>query len=482
MRIIPSGLALLIFTAVAAPAIAATTADDAAKLQKSLQVYLGSAANAVKITPEGDGFKAVLDFASLVPKDNKAAAALTLTPFDFNLTPEGNGKWKVTRQGPFKLASKIEGQLELTEAVESYVIDGEFDEALGALSSFNIEAKNLTFNEVATDPKGTNIKADGKFDLIGVKGTAVANPSGGIDIKFSEPVGPATLNENISSNGEPPLALQFKVANGNFDGVMTGVKSLAILDLMKFFVAHQDQAAMTKDQKGFKSALTNILPIFANSNGQGSLNKLEVQTPMGPAGVDKLNFGLDLNGVVKDGKFSESFGVEGLTLPPGLTPPWALALVPKNSSFGFTVSGYDADAPAMADIMALDLSKTPPLPKDQEAQMLQLLLPKGTADVTISKTSVSNDTYTITADASMVVGPAAKPTGKALITAKGLDEIMKIMQASPPEAGLQSGVATLIVAKGMGKAGADGSMAWDIQATPDGKIMVNGVDASQLAK
>ena len=40
----------------------------------------------------------------------------------------------------------------------------------------------------------------------------------------------------------------------------------------------------------------------------------------------------------------------------------------------------------------------------------------------------------------------------------------------------------IVVAKGMGKAESDGSISWDVEATPDGKISVNGIDVSQMAK
>ena len=40
----------------------------------------------------------------------------------------------------------------------------------------------------------------------------------------------------------------------------------------------------------------------------------------------------------------------------------------------------------------------------------------------------------------------------------------------------------IIAAKGMAKAQPDGSLAWDVEATPDGKVLVNGVDISALGK
>ena len=80
----------------------------------------------------------------------------------------------------------------------------------------------------------------------------------------------------------------------------------------------------------------------------------------------------------------------------------------------------------------------------------------------------------------MTAGPAAQPSGKAHITMKGLDEVMKLIQAAPPEAGLQQGAAVVVVAKGMAKTEADGSLSWDVEASPDGKFSVNGIDPMKL--
>ena len=59
---------------------------------------------------------------------------------------------------------------------------------------------------------------------------------------------------------------------------------------------------------------------------------------------------------------------------------------------------------------------------------------------------------------------------------------MKVIQASPPEAGLQGGAAMIIAAKGLGKAGSDGALTYDVEATPDGKVMVNGTDMSKFGQ
>jgi hypothetical protein len=80
----------------------------------------------------------------------------------------------------------------------------------------------------------------------------------------------------------------------------------------------------------------------------------------------------------------------------------------------------------------------------------------------------------------MSAGPAALPSGKAMISARGLDEVMKAIQAAPPEAGVQSGVAMIVAAKGMAKASADGSLTWEIESTAEGKVLINGIDPMKM--
>ena len=131
-------------------------------------------------------------------------------------------------------------------------------------------------------------------------------------------------------------------------------------------------------------------------------------------------------------------------------------------------------------LAALDLTKTDPLPTGFEATLLPALLPSGNVNITLNPTSISNDLYFVSAEGAMTAGPAAMPTGKATISAKGLDDVLKVIQAAPPEAGVQSGVAIIIGAKGMAKAAADGTLTWEIESAGDAKVLVNGIDVSKM--
>jgi hypothetical protein len=184
--------------------------------------------------------------------------------------------------------------------------------------------------------------------------------------------------------------------------------------------------------------------------------------------------------VVEDGKLRESIAVAGLSIPQAIVPPWAVSLVPKNVTFDVSGSDFNLLAPAKLVLENLDLSKEPPIPAGLEATLMPLFLPKGAATITLHPTSINNDLYSFSAEGSMVAGPTAMPTGQAKIKAKGLDEIMKVVQTAPPEMGLQSYGAMIIAAKGMGKAESDGSLSYDIATTPEGKVTVNGIDPTKL--
>ncbi len=475
-------IAVLLLTASPLAVQAGTTPDDAAKLKTVLQGYFGSGTDAVTIKPEGDGYNVSFDLSGFAKAMQAEGAEVKLTSFNFILTPTGSGKWKVQHKGPMGLTFKSKDTAEISENYESLDVDGEYDEAIGSFTTLTSSAKNATGKEVLTDAKGLKINADFKFDSLETSLTGAAAAAGGVDVKFNYKMGVLELTEDIAGPDQQPLHLKFNIADGTADGTGTGLKTLAILQAIKFMNAHASKEAIDKDQAAFKTLLSGLMPVFSSLSMQGALGKTNTQTPLGEFSADKVGFGLAMNGAVKDGKVAENISVDGLVMPPNLVPSWASSLVTKNASLGFLVSGFDLETVAKAAIAGADFSKEPPISDAVSNTFAALLLPKGSVKVILSNTAINNDSYKISVDGTVDVGPTAQPTGKAHIAAKGLDDIMKAIQAAPPEAGLQGGAAVVVVAKGMGKAESDGSLSWDVEATPDGKITVNGIDVSQMAK
>jgi hypothetical protein len=293
------------------------------------------------------------------------------------------------------------------------------------------------------------------------------------------------LSENFMTAGKPesgmpPMNLVINAASGSYDVNGKGLNAKPIFDVVSFLVAHQTKELIGKDQEKLKAALKAGLPLFENVLVNGKFNNFTVASPYGQFGMDSVEIAADVNGITKDGKLREKLAFNGLTLPAALVPPWATKLVPKNVSFDFTVAGFDLASPAQMILDQLDLTKEPPLPDGFEQVLMPVFMPKGVVDITLNPSSVDNDAYAVKIEGSLAAGPAALPTGKAKISAKGIDELMKIIQEAPPEAGLAQGAALVVVAKGMAKAEADGSLTWNIESTPDGKVLVNGIDPATL--
>lgn len=471
---------------------AEATDDEAARLATLFESYLTDTEGVVSVEPDGDGYKVKLDIAPLTGEATKGAslagdagASIKVSPIEFKMASEGDGKWQITEDQTITLSMEIKGQLTAEEKIGSLKATGTFDEKLNYFSKLTGEATDISISEKVTDANtgAGDISASLKSLKIDQTGAAAANGGVDVDIKYTLD----GLTENINTVGKPeagmpPVNVVVTAAGGNYELNGKGLKAKSIFDLLSFFVAHQSKEEISKDQTSLKTTLTDGIPLWENLAVNGKINTVLIASQFGKVGIDNIEAVTDANGIVKDGKFREKIAFNGLNLPAALIPPWATKLVPKNVGFDFTVSGFDLASPAQLLLTQLDLAKEPPVPAGFEQLLMPAFMPKGTVDITLNPTSVDNETYSVKVEGSMTAGPAARPSGKASISMKGLDEVMKLIQTAPPEAGLGGGMAMIIAAKGIGKAGADGSISWNIESTPDGKVLVNGIDPTTLGK
>ncbi len=464
-------------------ALAAATPEEAARLTTVFQSYLGAEPGVVIVEPDGDDYAVTLDIAPLAAKAATSGMTISMTPTELSLTAEGEGKWTVSQEGPLNFSVKAKDTFSVDVKIEDYSWEGIFDEKLGTFSEASAEIKNITLAETINDPAQGKMDITASIEGMKLEQTATAGAAGGADMTAKYELEGLSETINMGGNlasGIPPMNLVITAASGTYDTSATGMKSKSVFDLVAFFVAHPSEELIKKDQVTLKTLMASALPIFDNAQGSGTFNTISIGTPMGPVGADTMTFSADINGVVKEGKFRENISITGLTVPAAIVPVWATTLVPKNIAFDFVVSGFDLAAPAQLILAALDLAKEKPLPDGFEATLLPALLPTGNVSITLNPTSVSNDLYFVNAEGAMTAGPAAMPSGQATITAKGLDDVLKVIQAAPPEAGVQGGVAIIIGAKGMAKAAADGTLTWEIESSADAKVLVNGIDISKM--
>ena len=474
-------LAVLFLGSSSSGALAAATAEEAQRLTAALQAYLGSDPGVVTISPAGDSYALRLDAAPLFAKIKEPGFTASLSPLDMTLTSQGGGKWQVDQDQPLAFALKVEGAVDVSGKIGSLKGTGVFDEAMGGFVSSSTDFGGIAFDQTVTE-KGVTTKISYSLGQVHYE-SAMAPADGGADgtVKYTMTGLKEVISAPASPDGSTP-AMDFTViaASGTQDATVKGLKPRAILDLMAWAVAHPSPEAMTAAQGELKDKLRAVLPVFASTSGVSTIDGMTIGTMMGQVGIARLDVTVEANGVVDDGRLREKFAVSGLSLPPGLVPPFAAGLVPSTFTIDFNLGGFNLAAPAKLLLDTFDLTREPPLPPGMEQQLLQALLPQGAVTIGLGPSAVIAKLFDLNVEGIMTAGPAATPLGEATVKLKGLDDVLTALQAAPPEMGMQQATPMVMMAKGMAKTEADGTLTWKIENTQQGGILVNGVDITKM--
>ena len=225
--------------------------------------------------------------------------------------------------------------------------------------------------------------------------------------------------------------------------------------------------------------MSESLPLFESILITGSVQNVFVVTPVGPVGIAGLGFDMGMNGIVADGMLREVFKVDGLMLPAGILPAWAIDLVPKSFGLAIEVEDFGLAAPAKILLETRDLSRTTPPTREEDAKLLKALVPKGALVVSIGPSKISAKLFDLDYEASLTAGPYGTAAGAATIKATGFDRAVDALKAPPAEM-LGQATPALIAARGMAKTESDGFLSWRIEGILTGRILVNGMDVTKM--
>ena len=461
-------------TALATPA----TPEGAAALVAMFQTYLGATDGVVGVVAEGDVYDVTLDFAPLIAAMPEKATEATISPIEFALADNGDGTWEMTQDQAFAMILKVPGQMDMAVTMAKLVGTGTFDTGLQAFVTSDTEVTDLAMTQTITDPTMGASTVAYAIDSLTYTSTAAAGANGGVDSKTNYTLTGLTEDFGIPGMGEggAPMALKLTAESYNADADVLGMRPDALYKLLAFFVANPSEAAIIAQQDGLKSILRDGVPLFENIISTGTVATVSVASPMGDFGMESMGIVVEANGVVADGKFREGVTLSGLTLPEGLVPEWAVPLVPQSVGFDVTVSRFDLAAPVALFLDTVDMATGAGATPEMDAKLMAAFMPDGVVDITLAPGSIVGEQYKLSYEGAMTAGGSgAMPTGTAKVTATGLDVIQAALAAAPPEMGGQIGP-IIGIAQGMAKPGADGELVWELEMTPTGGMLVNGVD------
>jgi hypothetical protein len=464
---------------------AAATAEQAADILKSFQTYMGTEADVVTVTPDGEGYEITLDPAPYLKKITTPGFTSAVDPYSFKVTPKGDGQWSVTTDGPYKATASVPGTMSFDLSIANMEMEGTYDESLFAFTDSTSTMTKLTLAQTNSDPT-TNLSTSTStvVDLISSTSTGTEGEAGTVDSESEVQITGVVTSTKAEVPPEmagmsPFLNYSANLAKGSYTSNFKGLAARPIMELIAWGFEHPTKELALKDQAQLKEKLLAALPLFASLESSGTFEDIKIDSDRIPITIATAGSYVKMNGAVKTGKAGEGINITGFKMPDNLLPPWTKGLVPSTVKFGFEVNDFDAETPVRKFITEMDVSATDPVPPGSEAAYMAAFAPKNSIQLELPSGEISSDLYSLTFESTSTINFAGLPTVSAKIHMKGMEAVIAQLQQAATEPMAQQGMAMLFAAKGVSKPEGEG-VVWDISVSPDGKALVNGTDLSAM--
>jgi hypothetical protein len=467
-------------------AISLAGASEAADINEQGARELGNALNHafsqdlvksgfVHVKPAENAYEVTFDLAQFLDKVGSSDFSITgLKPQTFLAAPLAGGLWNI-EQNSNGIDATIHSKLgpapstDMSYSLGPYTYSGVFDPAISYLRSANFAAKDFKSSSV-TNGQAMEVNA------AAINSTLAAIDSGeGHKVDFHVSGNMPSFYEKIASPNLPGFEVRSDMTS--VEGSVTGVPVAELRDLIRFVFQHVK--AKTLSKKGsdrFKELVRGALPLFKHFSETASLEGLTVSTEKGNAGLKRLNYSLQMDGVSKASRIDVGMRAEDFTLADGLVPAVYAPLVPTAAELQIGIPNMNF-ADAVDVLLHADFSKATPLSKEDRDKIGQILFPGQNLVIDMPKLSATSSAYDIEVSGKLLANLRDKKhvSLQASILARDYDKtISSIQNAAKADAQLNQLSFGLMMAKGFAKTDPDGRQRWDISMAEDGTFTVNG--------
>ncbi|WP_104493420.1 hypothetical protein [Paracoccus denitrificans] len=466
------------------------TEEGALRLRGVFQTYFGGTEGVVSVTPQGESYELRIDPAPLLAQVPAEQAQVSVSALTYQLTDNGDGSWGVSEDQTFSWSVVVPKMFEQkgSTKVES---TGIWDEALMSFREQTSVMTDYVIDSVqyapplAPDPEAEAQEPPAEPQVISrdhqrtarmeMSLTGAPGKAGGVDQAMSFTAeGLEQSQEILMGPGGQPMQIQITAPGYDGSGQITGARTEGMLSLLAWFVAHPSGELIKGSQDALRDKLSAAMPLWDDLSMDATVRDLKIGSPLGEFGLASTKVTIGMSGATPDGRLQEQVALSGVTVPEGVLPSWVAPILPQEVTLDFTASDFDLAAPARMLIEGFDLTAEEPFAKLVPEQLQAALLPRGSFDLKLAPSQIKGDGYQIDYRADVAAGPAAPPSGSALITATGLDKVEEALAAAPPEQAGQP-LMMLRMARAMAKPGASGENVWDIQMPEGGgPFTING--------
>ncbi len=454
--------------AIAAPA----TQSEAQRLAGLFETYVGKGSSGgpspVTVTPRGDDYLVAINVSQILKPLEAFEVSLQAPPLSFSVTPQDGTLWRVVQSGMPELQIRFKDQ-NMKLLFDGLRFEGLYDPAMMSFKSGKTTQNSSTLEN--RTPVLLNIRRDGP-SMIDM--TSAPAPGGGLSAVVR-----GVTQDHVQT---------FKILQGGSDteiGVSTGtissninidaLRNVQLMALWAFFVANPSEQALNGKLDEILRLVRQVLPLFNSIAQNASIQTVSITSPVGNFGMREAGVAFNMTGVHKQGNLGARIGLNGLTLPAAILPPWSQNLVPSDIVLDIKATGYDLEA-AVEEILKV---ARPGVPQEESKaageRAVFAIAPDGKVKVSLGPSQIVSKLLTINLEGEMtIIKPI--PQGRLVMKAKGLDETIAALQAAAgSDPTVQQALMGLVAAKGFGKAEPDGSQIWVIENPNGGIPTINGM-------
>ena len=463
-----------------AQALAAEASPEgAAKLIESLQKYVGKPApgetSGMVVTPKGNDYVVTFDLQRAFKPLSALGLGLDASPVEFALTDLGDGTWHIVNSNFPQMTLRMPPSQIMELHFEGVKTDGIFDTKTAIFrnltqSSDKVGSKVSGGGTTQTQAYGPN-RLDYSAQNTGADAANVTLKQ--VSRNFSQDADVMAPDKDGKPSG-PAVHVSAKASSFEVGASIGALRATKMMELWAFFVAHPSLLAITDSQADLKALLRDSGPLLEKFSESFGISDLSVVSPAGTLGLKAMGASLDVDGIGSGGSIGLSLKGTGLTLPAKMIPAWGAGFVPSLVDLAPRLTGLNFSAAAREAVQDFDLHKPAILNAADSTKIAFLLAPGGSFKVNLPPGRVTTPLLDIMLDGAMDV-TVPKASGKLNVHAKGIDaaiEALKAGMATDKSAAQAFGMLT--VAKGLGKAEAEGGMLWVVDLAQDGSTSVNG--------
>ncbi|MBV9752036.1 MAG: hypothetical protein JO188_05920 [Hyphomicrobiales bacterium] len=471
------------------PALAESATSEGAKtLAQSLIPYFGQSAfdhGLITVTPKGEAYELRFDLQGIVDGFGVPKGIVEIDAFSYLVAPLPEGRWKVSLDSYPNFIVRVPnlqggGDDVVSVSAGGRAFEGIYDPKLAAFLSGTDKIARIEEKIHGPHSDGDASITDMGMRLEG-KGLPDGSASGkveGIAGHFKEKI---DLKEGAKPNSPPSAPINMTVDLGpiTYRASFEAMRSKEIIDIIPFFAAHLGKQELIAHQDELKDKILAALPLFKSVDLTAKVENLAVDASFGHFGVKSLIESIHQTGFVAQEATELGFTIEGLSLPQGLVPAWAIPLVPSAADLKIKFEMKDFDKITHAALANLDLRPDQTSDPAKLATLTAMAMgsePK----LTLAPGHLSSPSLELYYHGDMALLP--QPAGTLTLEAEGLDKTIKRLQdAAKSDPELQQAVLGLNVAKGLAKPGANGRSVWVI-GYAGGAVSVNGQKMGPPAK